>query len=162
MELNLALAVSSLECGDELTAEQAAEHLDWKKEGSTGENPTVVTRSESAGGDHAVDMRMVLQALIPGVKHTEKADVGTEMARIAGDLQQSFGAGVKQQVIDESLVLQRQRSQFAWQREDDMDVGCRQQFSLARMKPAQARVALTSGAMPVSTRVIRDGSMSAR
>ena len=63
-------------------------------------------RSEAAGGNDAVDMRMKLQALIPAVEHAEEADLGTEMPRIAGDLKQGLGAGVKEQVVDEPLVLQ--------------------------------------------------------
>ena len=42
-------------------------------------------RSEAAGGDHAVDMRMKLQSLIPAMQYAEEADLCTEMARIAGD-----------------------------------------------------------------------------
>ena len=44
-------------------------------------------RSETAGGEHAVDMGMMLQSLIPGMEHAEEADLGAEVAGIAGDLQ---------------------------------------------------------------------------
>jgi hypothetical protein len=30
---------------------------------------------------------MMLQSLIPGMKHAEEADLGTEMTRVASDLQ---------------------------------------------------------------------------
>ena len=45
---------------------------------------------------HAVNMRMMLQSLIPGMEHAEEADLGSQVTGIAGDLQQSFGAGVEQ------------------------------------------------------------------
>ena len=115
-------------------------------------------RSETAGGNDAVDMRMKLQALIPAVEHAEEADLGTEVPRIAGDLKQGLSAGVKEQVVDEPLVLQCERGQFARQSEHGMDVAGGQQFPLARLEPASARVALASWAMAVSARVVRDGS----
>ena len=36
-------------------------------------------RGETAGGEHAVDVRMMLQSLVPGVQHAEEANLGTEM-----------------------------------------------------------------------------------
>ena len=161
MELECGFAESSLECGDELTAEDTAEHLDGKEEGVVGGDPASVIRSEAASGDYAVDMRMMLQSLIPGMEHAEEADLGAEVTRIAGDLQQGFGAGVKQQVVDQPLVLQCERSQFSRQREDDVDIAGGQQFAFPRLEPAQAGVALAPWAMPVAARVVRDGSMSA-
>ena len=68
-------------------------------------------RSETAGGKHAVDMGMVLQALIPGVEHAEEADLRAEVPRIASDLDQGLGCGMKQQVIDQPFVLQRNGGQ---------------------------------------------------
>ena len=41
------------------------------------------------------------------MEHAQKADLGAEMLRIGGDLRQGLSAGLKQQVIDGSLVLQR-------------------------------------------------------
>jgi len=39
-----------------------------------------VIRSETAGGQQAVDMRTMLQSLIPGVEHAEEADLGSKVA----------------------------------------------------------------------------------
>ena len=105
-----------------------------------------------------MDVGMKLQALISAVEHAEEADLGSKMPRIAGDFKQGLGARMKEQVVDESLVLQSDRGQFTRQCEHGMDVACGQQFSFARMEPAPARVALASWTMSVSTRVIRDGS----
>ena len=67
-------------------------------------------------------MRMKLQALIPTVKHAEETDLGSKMPWIAGDFKQGLSTGVKEQGVDEPLVLQGERSQFARQGEDGMDV----------------------------------------
>ncbi|MFZ0866745.1 MAG: hypothetical protein WAN06_08870 [Candidatus Sulfotelmatobacter sp.] len=77
------------ESGGELTAEYTAEHLDGKEEGAVRGDPTGMIRSETAGGEHAVDMGMMLQSLIPGMEHAEETDLCAEVTRIAGDLQQS-------------------------------------------------------------------------
>src|ERR1035437_2578688 len=95
------------------------------------------------------------------MEHAEETDLGSQMAWIAGDLQQSCSTGVKQQVIDHPFVLQGERSQFPWQGEDDVHVAGGQQLSFPRLEPAQAGVALATWAMPGAARVIRDGSMSA-
>jgi len=67
-------------------------------------------------------MRMMLEPLVPGMKHAEKADLGTEVARIAGDFKQGLSAGVEEQGVDQPLVLQSERSEFTRQGEDSMDV----------------------------------------
>ena len=147
---------------DELASEDTAEHADGQKEGAPGGDPAGVIRSEAAGGKYAVDMGMKLQALIPAMEHAEEADLGAKMPGIASDLKQGLGAGVKEQVVDEPLVLQCKRGQFPRQSENGMDVASGQQFPLARLEPAQARVALAPWAMPVSARVVGDlGRMSA-
>ena len=157
VELKLTSLKGVAKSGDELAAEDAAEHADGQEEGAPGGDPAGVIRRETAGGNDAVDMRMKLQALIPAMEHAEEADLGSEMPRIAGDFKQGLSAGVKEQVVDEPLVLQGEWGQFARQSEDGMDIASGQQFPLARLEPASARVALASWAMPVSARVVGDG-----
>ena len=102
-------------------------------------------RSETAGGNHAVHMGMMLQSLVPGVEHAEEADLGSKMPGIAGDLQQSRSTSVKQQVIDQPFILQGERSQFPWQGEDDVHVAGGQQLSFPRLEPVPAGVAWHRG-----------------
>jgi len=105
VELECALAEGGLKSGDELTAEDTAEHRDGKEEGVAGGDPSGVAGSEATGGNDAVDMRMNLQTLVPGVKHAEESDVRSQVPGIAGDLQQGGGAGVKEQIVDHPFVL---------------------------------------------------------
>ena len=111
-----------LECSNKLAAEDTAEHSDGKKEGAARGDPAGVIRSQTAGCQHAVDMGMMLQSLVPGMEHAEETDLGFQVAWMAGDLQQSCSTGAKQQVIDQSFILQCQRRQFPRQREDDVHV----------------------------------------
>ena len=132
MELEFAGMKGDLESGDKLAAEDTTEHFDGKKEGAARGDPAGVLRSETAGGQHAVDMGMMLQSLVQGMEHAEEADLGSKVAWIAGDLQQGCGAGAKQQVVDQPFILQCQRSQFPRQSEDDVHVAGRQQISPSR------------------------------
>ena len=161
VELECAGLKGGLQPGDKLAAEDTAEHFDGKKEGAARGDPAGVVRSETAGGQHAVDMRMMLQSLVPGMEHAEEADLGSQVAWIAGDLQQGFSTGAKEQVVDQPFVLQCERSQFPRQREDDVHVAGGQQLPFPRLEPAQAGIALALGTMPVATRVVRDGGISA-
>jgi len=120
-----------------------------------------VIRCETAGGDDAVDMRMMLQSLVPGVQHAEEADLGSKVSRIASYLQQCGGTGAKQQSIDQPLVLECEWCQFTRQREHGMDVARGQQLAFALLEPADAGVALALRAVPVTARVIGDGGMTA-
>src|ERR1700693_4911992 len=106
-------------------------------------------------------MRMMLQSLVPSMEHAEEADLRAEVAWIAGNLQQSCSTGVKQQVIDQPFILQCEGSEFPRECEDDVDIEGGQQFLFPCLEPAQAGIALALGAVPVSARVVRDGSMSA-
>src|SRR5713101_5888827 len=161
VKLECAFAECAPKSGDKRAAEDTAEHFDGKEERAAGGDPAGVVRSEAAGGKHAVDMGMMLQSLVPGMEHAEEADLGSKMPGIASDLQQSCSTGVKQQVIDQPFILQCERSQFPRQGEDEVHIAGRQQLSFPRLEPTQAGVALTLGAVPVSARVVRDGSMSA-
>ena len=90
--------------------------------------------SETAGGEHAMNMGVKLQSLVPGVQHAEEADLRAQMTGIAGDLEQRCSTGVKQQVVDHLLVLQGQWRQFTRQREDHVDVASGQQLPFPRLR----------------------------
>src|ERR1700694_829766 len=102
-------------------------------------------------------MRMMLQSLIPGMEHAEEADLCAEVTRIASDLEQGCGAGLKEQVVEAALVLQCEWREFTGRREDGVAIGGGQQFLFARLQPALTRFRLASRTMPVTTRVVGDG-----
>jgi len=108
-----------------------------------------------------MDMRVVLEFLIPGMKHAEEPDVGAEAFRITRDLDERSGARAEQKIVDDPLVLQCQRGELVRQREHDMCVGDRQQVTRAGLNPAIARIGLAPRAMPVTARVVRDGPVTA-
>lgn len=102
-------------------------------------------------------MRVHLQTLVPGVKDAEESDVSSQVVGIAGDLQQSGGAGVKEQVVDHPFVLQCNGSEFPRQSKDYVYIAGGQQLPLAGFQPADPGISLAPWAMPVSARVVGDG-----
>jgi len=68
-----------------------------------------VIRGQTSSSDDAVDMRMMLQSLVPGMEHAEEADLRAEVPGVACDFKQRGGACAEQQTVDEPLVLERQR-----------------------------------------------------
>ena len=79
---------------------------------------------ETAGRDHAVNVRMVHQVLAPGVKHAEETDLTAQAFRIGGELQQSRCTGVEQQPVS-SRLLWNIKSAPPRNSEDHMHVGNR-------------------------------------
>src|ERR1035438_1113767 len=83
IEAQLSLAIGALQGRHELTAKNPAQDFDGKKERVAGWDPARVVERESTGGDHAMDMGMMLEPLIPGVQHAEEANLGSQMSGIA-------------------------------------------------------------------------------
>ena len=123
IEAQLSFAAGALQRSHELAAKNPAQHLDGKKERVAGVDPVGVIQRESTGWDHTMDMGMMLELLIPGVQHVKETDLGAEMSGIASQFEQGCGAGAEQQVVDDLLVLQGERSQFPRQSENDVHVG---------------------------------------
>ena len=132
VEAELAVVEGPFESGDKLAAEDTTEHLNGEKEAVARVDPALVIRGEATGRDHAMDMGMMLQFLIPTMEHAEEADFSAEMAGIARHFEQRFSTGLEQQTVDHLLVLQSQRGEPPRKGEDHMDVGSRQKFAAAR------------------------------
>jgi hypothetical protein len=96
-------------------------------------------------------MWVMFEFLIPGVEHTEETDLSAEMLGIASDLEEGFGTGLQQQMVEDFLVLQGERCQLRRQGEDDMDVGRGEQFAPSSLDPAFASARLTLWAMAIAT-----------
>ncbi len=52
-------------------------------------------RCEPAGGDDAVNVKMVLETLGPDLEHVEEPDLRTQVSRIAGDVGELHKRGVQ-------------------------------------------------------------------
>jgi hypothetical protein len=88
------------------------------------------------------------------VQDRKEADVSSQVARIAGYLEEGLRTGAEQEVIEDLLVLQRQWGELVRESEDHMDVGNRQKFVLTSHNPLVASPALTFWAMAIAATVV--------
>ncbi len=102
-------------------------------------------------------VRVMFEFLIPGVEHTEEADLRAEMSGIASDFEESCGTGLQQEMVQEFLVLQGERRQFVRQGKDNMDIARGEKLLTTRLEPTSTGVGLTLRAVPVAAAVVRDG-----
>jgi len=105
MKVELAVMKGALEGRDELAAKDATEHLDRKKESIAWLDPTRAIGRKSTGRHHAMHMWVKFEFLTPGVQHAEEANFCAKMFGIAGNFEQCFGTGAKQEIVDELLIL---------------------------------------------------------
>jgi len=106
-------------------------------------------------------MWVKFEFLTPGVQHAAEANFCAKMLGIAGDFEKRFGAGAEQEIVDDFLILQDQRSQMTRKREDHMHVLRRKKFPATLFQPTFASSCLTLRAVPISTGVVGDDAMSA-
>ena len=151
VEAQMSGSVCLPESFEELAPEDFAEDIFGQEEARvSGMYPVRVIAGEAASGHDAMNMWMMLQLLIPGMKDAEETDLRSEVRGIRCDFDQSLGAGAQEQAVDHFFVLQCQGGQLMRKREDDMGVGRRQQFGASCFEPAVARLALTLRAVPVT------------
>ena len=93
---------------------------------------------------------MVGHGLTPTVQYRDRADLGTQMPRVGGDITHRLGRGAEQNGVDDALVLERDLRRRGRQGEDDMEIRHRQQFGLPRFEPCGTRQTLTLRAVPVA------------
>jgi hypothetical protein len=108
-----------------------------------------------------MDMRMSEQVLAPGVENAEDADFRAQVPGVRRDFQQGGGSSGEQEMVKDTGVVLRQEVEFVGNGEDHVKVRSGQQFLFPCGKPTLARLGLALGAVPIATRVVRDGLKSA-
>ena len=63
---------------------------------------------KAAGRNNAMDMRMSVELLTPGMQHAEEANFRTEVSRITRNFLKCFRTGTKQEIVEDLFVLQNQ------------------------------------------------------
>src|SRR6202022_4343540 len=112
MEAKFALTEVAFQRDDKLSAKKPPEHRDGEKESRVRGNPNRVIERQSAGGHDTMHVRVMFEFLIPGVEHTEEADLGAEMFGIASDFEEGFSTALQQEIVQDFLVLQGEWRQF--------------------------------------------------
>jgi len=147
--------------GEEQPPEQRGQHPHWQEEARATGDPTLAVGRHAATGHNAVQVRVMHQALAPGMQHGDEADVGAQVLGIGSDRAQGIGAGAEQDVVDDSLVLVGDRRNLLGHGEDDVEVFDRQELGLPVLQPLGPRQRLALRAVPVPAAVERDALMAA-
>jgi hypothetical protein len=99
-----------------------------------------------------VQVKVIAQGLIPGVKDSQKADLAVQMG--PSEVGQCFGNGFEEDGEQDFLVGENQRIQFVGECENKVEVPGRQKVGLLALEPLFSGVRSTLGAMPVTARVV--------
>jgi len=101
-----------------------------------------------------MEVRMIQEVLSPCMQNGGEADPGSKVPRIGGDGDERVGDGSKENVIDHSFVLERDRGYHIRQSPYDVIILHRQKFGTTCSQPSGIIERLTFGAVPVTTRVV--------
>ena len=99
-------------------------------------------------------MLMLVQWLAPGVEDGQAPNLRAQMLGVPGDVLERLGDRAKEQPIEQTRVLERQRPEVVWQGKDDMDVGRVEHLALPGCKPRGLGGAMAFGAATVPARVV--------
>ena len=108
-----------------------------------------------------MDVGMVSQVAGPGLQHTQEANLTTDKARVVGQFLQSGCRGLKQQVIEQALLLAGQGAQSLRQGESDHKVRDGQQQGLLFLQPLLPRFVLALGTVAVFAGVVAVAGLGA-
>ena len=150
-KVQVALCKGVTQTGDEFPAKDLAQYLHGEKEGRTRVDPPRSVWGQSAGGHDTVDMRMMLEALPPGVQDHEPANGGTQAPRVRGHLQKRGRGGAEEQVVHDALIGEREARQRLRHGEDKVHVADRQELLLPRSYPRVAGGGEALRAMAIPT-----------
>ena len=149
------------EAFEKQATKEARQHAHRQEEAGLAGDPACAVRRQSAAGNDDVDMGMMGQRRAPGVEHGGEADARAQMLRVGGDGGQRLGCGLEQQIVDDGLVLERDRADRRRQGEDDVIIGNRQKLRLALGEPLPRRRALTLRAVTVAAGIVGDAFVRA-
>jgi len=107
---------------EEKSAEKTGEDAYRQEEAFPGRNPSLTVRRKAAAWNHAMEMRVKEQILPPGVKYSEKADVGAQVFGIRSNAPESFRGGAKKEVVNDLLILTGNGSNAVGQCENHMEI----------------------------------------
>lgn len=141
--------------GAHFAAHQLAQRLDRDQEaGANRRAPVRAIGRDATAGDQAVDMRVVIEPLGPGVQHGQDADGAADIARVTGERDDRRGGGGHQKAVGVALMAAHHVAQFGRHGNGDMEVRGRQHLGAAGFEPMPGLVGMALGAAPVATAVV--------
>ena len=122
VQLQLSGRICFLKVVQEKASKQTGKNSNGKEKAFAGRNPSLSIWRETASGNHTMDMRMHEQILPPGMKHGQKANIGSPVFGIPRNATQSYRDCAKKYVVDGLFILQGNGIHAIRQREDNMEI----------------------------------------
>jgi hypothetical protein len=144
----------SADGSEKLAAKEGACDLDGEEIIRRCREPALPIRGEPAPGDDTVQMGMYMEFASPGVQDGGDAELSSQPAWIAAQLEQSTGCGLEQRVEEEPRLSLSQTAKLSRQGEGDVEVVGIKQAIESLVEPALGSQSLTLGAMSVAAGVI--------
>lgn len=160
-EAEFTLGERRTESGQELAAKHPTQDANRQEEVAGRGHPTGAIRGQPAAGHDAMDMRVELKVLAPGMQHGQGAGLGTQELGVGGQLEHGLGGGPHEQVVDDPRIGQGDRVEGVREREDEMEVRHGQQLGGAGLQPPCRGRGLAGGAVAIAAGVVGDLLMPA-
>lgn len=111
--------VKFLKMGKEFAAELFRNDLHGDEKGSAAA-PELKISGKAAAGNDAVDVRMIVQSLSPGMEHLDDAGDGAKELRVGSKFQKSPGRALMKERVQKLLVSKEQCIEFMGHSKYDM------------------------------------------
>ena len=111
--------------------------------------PAAAVVADAAAGDQTMDMRVIKQLLRPCVQNGEHADRRSDVASIAGELDDGVCRGLHEQGVAVALVGAQCVAELMGHGHGDVEIRARQHLGLAHLEPALDLRAVTFGTAAV-------------
>jgi hypothetical protein len=120
VKVQLVFGQGVVEKVEELRSEDDTQSLDVKEKVGSGRNPPGTIESQSATGNETVQMKVIPEGLVPGVKDRQETDLSMQMG--PPEIGQRFGNRFEEDVEQDFLIGENQRIQFVRKRENEVEV----------------------------------------
>jgi len=137
---------------NEFLPEHRRQGFDRKQEVFRRADEPAAVVGQHAAGDDAVDMRMVVERLAPGVEYHDDPQAPAPAVLRKG--LQGLGGNAEQEVVDQQAVVAGQRQQGFGKRKDDVEVLDGQQVAGACFDPGAALAGAAFRAVTVAAGVV--------
>ena len=148
-----------LEGLENLASKDPRELPDRQEESGFRADPALAVPAEASPGGDAVDVRVVLEELVPRVEHRDDARGRSEVA--PADIDQRCRCGVEEEAMSEPRVSQEERVQAVREREDVVEVGHGEQVVQPRLDPQRLIQALALRTVAVAAGVVERSLVTA-
>ena len=128
--------------------------VDRHKKSIASRFPMLTIRRDPTASDQQMDMGVIAQLPIPGVKHGQDTRDSPQEPFLGAQILDRRGRHLHQQAIEQLLMATEQPTQFRRNCRHGVKIVARQKFGLTLLQPLLGLAALAFGASPIPTAVV--------